>query len=792
MNNREPDLTGFKNLSGLVPAATRQPLRYVIPKQARRKNCLITFDLSNYITMKFLITALQTFCCIFFLQTAASANNEIIVAKNGATSYSIIIPLQATHSDSVAAALLQEYVHKISGVQLVITTNGTTAKNKFLISSSDNRLGADGFKYFTSRRNLVFTGGTGKGVIYGVVDFLEKYMGCRKFSVDAEFTPKKTTIALPQKINVQDKPVNNFRIVYGKFAKDEAYKNWQRQNTVDDMFADGFYVHTLGKLIPRDKYFAEHPEYFALVNGKRSVDQQCLSNSDVLKITIETLREEMKKQPGKKVWSVSQNDNYSYCHCDDCTKIMNEEGGPSGVIIRFVNEVAKQFPDKIISTLAYQYSRQAPLHIKPLPNVQIMLCTIELSRSLPIEEDSTSKGFVKDIVDWGKISNHIYLWDYEVNFSHHVSPFPNIHTLQPNLQFFCRHSAYEHFQQCNTDMGHEFSELKSYLIARLLWNPGINADSVITEFMTGYYGKAGSYIKAYNSLMEQAVAKYKVRLDIYEPPANHSEDFLSEEYIRQYNQLFDEAEAAVETDTVLLQRVKTARLPLQYATMEIAKNDMFGERGWFELYNGDYTVKPLMKKMADDFFATCQRNHVTTLSEAGLTPVNYYNGILHLLDVKIKNNKAFRKPVNAIPLPDPKYLKGKVAVLTDGVQGGSDCRTQWLGWQGKDIELILDLEKQDTIHSIQLGALNDPSSWIILPKVVQIMISDDAVSWKSVETITDTAAHVALIKNFLYKPGSPVEGRYIKFNISGTLTLPAWHAYAGNPSWVFLDEITVE
>ena len=77
---------------------------------------------------------------------------------------------------------------------------------------------------------------------------------------------------------------------------------------------------------------------------------------------------------------MSQNDNTSYCQCDACKKVIAEEGSPSGPIIRFVNEVAKRFPDKIISTLAYQYSRQAPKITKPADNVQIMLCTIELNR----------------------------------------------------------------------------------------------------------------------------------------------------------------------------------------------------------------------------------------------------------------------------------------------------------------------------------------------------------------------------------------------------------------------------
>lgn len=171
----------------------------------------------------------------------------------------------------------------------------------------------------------------------------------------------------------------------------------------------------------------------------------------------------MAAQPDKKYWSVSQNDNFSYCQCENCQKIIAEEKSPAGPVIRFVNEVAKHFPGKIISTLAYQYSRHAPVITKPADNVQVMLCTIELNRSKPIDEDSTSKSFVKDIVDWGKICHNIYLWDYTIDFAHTVCPFPNLHVLQPNIQFFMKNNVRSQFQQTNVSRGQEFSELKLLL-----------------------------------------------------------------------------------------------------------------------------------------------------------------------------------------------------------------------------------------------------------------------------------------------------------------------------------------
>jgi hypothetical protein len=114
--------------------------------------------------------------------------------------------------------------------------------------------------------------------------------------------------------------------------------------------------------------------------------------------------------PDADVISVSQDDNQQYCECENCRVIDEREGSPSGTMIYFVNKVAEQFPDKMISTLAYQYTRKAPEHIKPAENVLITLCSIECDRSAPIEEKCAD--FAEDLVAWGKLTDNVRIWDY--------------------------------------------------------------------------------------------------------------------------------------------------------------------------------------------------------------------------------------------------------------------------------------------------------------------------------------------------------------------------------------------
>jgi len=736
--------------------------------------------------------------------TASPARAKLyrfVLVDKGKPAATIVVPRGGDPASRRAAEFLQDAVRQMSGAVLPILEKDRPGRRpEIVIGFRDDEVPAalvgvlltdDGFLVATSGQSLFIRSGGHKGSIYGVVHLLERYFGCRRYSPTAAVFPRLATLALGAVRDV-DNPVNHIRIVNGDFSKDEILRDWLRLDVTDDVFGRGYYVHTFNRLVPWETYFADHPEYFSWMNGKRIKDQICLSHPEVLKIAVEKLGIEMAAQPDRKVWSVSQNDNSSYCQCPDCKRAIEEEGSPAGPIIRFVNQVAERFPGKIISTLAYQYSRQAPRLVKPAANVQIMLCTIELNRSLTIEEDPSSRQFLRDIVDWGRLSRNLYLWDYTVNFNHHVAPFPNLHVLQPNIRFFVRNGAFQHFQQSNTGPGHEFSELKHYLLARLLWNPDVDRDAVVKEFVGGYYSAAGPWIEKYIAGLRDALAQSGARLDIYEPPVSHRDDYLSSGQVARYSEWFDQAEAAVRADPVVLERVKTARLPLQYAVLEIGKNDMFGPRGFYLEQGQRFVPRPEMHRLLEDFFRTSDRNGVHTLSESGLTPRQYYDAALRFLDVQVEGNRAFRRLVVADPPASSKYGRGNLALLTDGVRGANDFRVHWLGWEGVDPDLVLDLGDSAPATEASIGTLWDARSWILHPSSVTCAVSTDGVRYQEIQTLRvegdQRAEDVTRTFRFTWTlPGI----RFVKIHIEGTKRLPDWHASAGGTSWVFVDEVVV-
>ncbi|HLP15866.1 MAG TPA: DUF4838 domain-containing protein, partial [Bacteroidota bacterium] len=568
--------------------------------------------------------------CVSCALGGKSTVKPLTLVSEGTSRYAIVLSHAATASDSVAAGELQRHLKEISGADLRIVNDrvpaskfevviGATARTRPAWFSSITRDG--GFSIRTRGSRLFFAGKGETGVINGVYSFLEQELGCRKYSASVKIVPKRRTVIVSGKIDRTENPVFTHRSINSWELDDPEYRRWHKdlkQNESDPQW--GLFVHTFHTLVPPERYFKEHPEYFALRNGLRVKEQLCLSNPDVFTIVVRELRRRMKLKPEATLWSVSQNDNVAYCQCPDCAAIDAREEAQSGSILEFVNKVAREFPEKTISTLAYLYSRKAPRTIRPEKNVNIMLCTIECMRTLPLETDTIRNGFVRDMKDWCRLTDNIFLWDYVVQFTGLVSPFPNLHVLQPNIQFFARYKTQMQFQQGQgRNPGCEFSELRTYLIAKLLWNPDVNIDSVMNDFLSGYYGKAAAPIRSYIDLMRDSLIASGGNLWIYDNPVVEMKTFLTPGLMKRYSRLFDEAESAVRSEPEYLARVRAARLPLMYAALEQAKVIGEGEDGIVLRSGSGFAVNPKIESLLAEFRDGCRRVGAVNVNEKALS-----------------------------------------------------------------------------------------------------------------------------------------------------------------------------
>ncbi|MDT3401591.1 GH92 family glycosyl hydrolase [Mucilaginibacter terrae] len=143
----------------------------------------------------------------------------------------------------------------------------------------------------------------------------------------------------------------------------------------------------------------------------------------------------------------------------------------------------------------------------------------------------------------------------------------------------------------------------------------------------------------------------------------------------------------------------------------------------------------------------------------------------------------------------PNYAATGNEALIDGLYGTKNWRTgnAWQGFQGKDLEAVIDLGAVKPVKQIGLNALQDTQAWIVFPQQVTYSLSDDGKTYRSPVTVTTKVA-VDSMGSQIQAFTAPVTGkaRYIKVVAKQYGPLPQWHESKGSPSYIFADEIKVD
>ena len=495
------------------------------------------------------------------------------VELNGKSSWVIVTDGKAPNQHG--AEELQRFLQQSTGAKLPIS-NQSSGKTKSFRIISDPKLSEEEYSIKTTSNDVEIRGGGKRGALYGCYGFMEDVLGFRWFTAKVSRIPKMPSLRIGT-INLHGKPAYEYREPYFTEALN---KDWDLRNRVNgsSMPLDesvggkiqyGRFVHTFAELVPPEKYFKEHPEYFSFSKGKRQdgYAQLCLTNPDVLKISIEKVRQWIKENPTATIFSVSQNDTYLYCECDNCKKVEQEEVSPSGPLLRFVNKVAdavaKESPNVLIQTLAYQWSEKPPLKERPHKNVRICLAPIGACFTHPMDQCDKNKIPLANLQAWSNISKQLYIWHYCTDFANYLQPLPDLEELAGDIRLFHRSGAIGVFYEgaYGAGGGGDMAELKSYIIAKLLWNPYQPVKPIVDEFEKGVYGEAAPQIDQWLTLLLQPFAAKKMHATIYDPPTI---GYFSADELAQGEKLFDEAEARTAANPVALESVQKARMALEY------------------------------------------------------------------------------------------------------------------------------------------------------------------------------------------------------------------------------------
>ncbi|MBR4748820.1 MAG: DUF4838 domain-containing protein [Abditibacteriota bacterium] len=583
-------------------------------------------------------------CACLLLTVSAFA---LDIVRDGRAVSVIVVGDDATEPERNAAAELADYIEKISGARPETVsalsadkTNicvGQTEVTRSLLPGFDwDRLKNDGIVIKAAPGALVLAGDRPRGTLYAVYEFLERYRGVRFLTIDAEIVPKAADISVPDSAEyIHTPPLFSREVYYEPNHKDfklavKLRLNGHYNSAIPEEWGGrceliGF-AHTFeGMLLPAGRYFEEHPEWYALRDGKRVPTQPCLSNPEVLDKLAENVLLELDKRQDPMMISVTQNDNDAPCQCEKCQAMVREFGAESGMLINalnYISDVVKdKYPDVLLETFAYQYTVPAPTNITPRDNVIVRICDIENNFGEPIRERSKNRpykvmencrifgyadqqtvngDYYKNLEAWSKLAKNLFIWNYTVNFNNSYIIHPNFHCLKPDVETFVQHRASAIFEQGDTfNRSVAFNVVKQYLMARLLWDPSVDDDAVIREFMQNYYGPAWKELYDLICYCEKIIRDKHIFLSTY----MNDVSWMSAEEMTECFRLFTMALSKVSAQKEYRDRVYNELIFFQtgwYLADEETRRQV-AESGWLQITDPESFEKELFRHaMATD------------------------------------------------------------------------------------------------------------------------------------------------------------------------------------------------
>ena len=501
---------------------------------------------------------------------------RIEIARDGKARTTITLTAQPTPQERRAAEELQHWLAGITGATLPIQTNPA---RRCIVIRTDPALGDEGYEILFERGRLVLAGGKTRGVLNAVYALLEEDLGCRFYTKDSIKLPETERLTL-QPVNRRYIPRLKIRDPFYAAAFDPEWSLRNRSNAPDAAVPqeagghtdyDGMFVHTAAQMVPEAKFFKDHPDYFAQkTDGTRHTAQLCATHPEVLKIATDYVQQVLKDHPHTEIVSVSKNDNTKICHCPRCTALREAEGSDMACQLVLVNhvagEIAKSHPDVTIDTLAYLETIQVPKTARPRSNVAIRLCNDSVGSWTHPFTRARDCDVAKLTSAWSAVHNRIYVWDYNVNFSHYLAPMPNLDVMADNIRFWITNHAEGVMLQGGYQGPAEADHLKCWVTAKLLWNPAWDERALTRDFIWGHYGKAAPAMEEYERLLGDMRHEFSKEMATPAGGIRYPMDapFFNKAFITKATGIFTSAHQAAIGDAALLKRVERAELPILY------------------------------------------------------------------------------------------------------------------------------------------------------------------------------------------------------------------------------------
>ncbi len=399
--------------------------------------------------------------------------------------------------------------------------------------SGEWRIKCDGKRAFILAR-------TGMGVAYGVTDFLDKFAGYRFLTMDGDdpftvtpaasvpecdFTAKHCFYERHFSVFDRHLPDTNARWTNRYMRRLGLYISPEAEGHVKPSMCFKGLVHTYTDILPPEKYFASHPEYFTMdakgnrVNGPRTM--LCLSNPEVRRLVTDKFLEAIAKDRDENpndppiIYDFTQTDGIYYiCKCPECRKIAAKYGGDAnmdfgmvsegdaGLQLDFVNEMARKigakYPDVRIRTFAYVNTSKLPKGIVPEPNVMPWFCDwyMKSDHQLPLAHPFNT-WCREQLEKWKAVSPAMEIYDYMLYDNKY--PEVSVDAIAADMRDF-KKLGIARFYILSPHRAQCFWQLNTYVYSKFFRDPDTDLEKAIDEYCAVYGAGAAKMREAIDFL----------------------------------------------------------------------------------------------------------------------------------------------------------------------------------------------------------------------------------------------------------------------------------------------------
>ncbi len=471
------------------------------------------------------MSKLMLICLLFAVISPISAE-PFAVVKDGKAVAQIYCPAQASADEQLAVQELQTYIEKITGARLEIvhdTPKGTAIAIGAVPEAADIQKALldgkpfeDAFVMEQKGGILFITGATPSGTLNGVYSLLENF-GCRWYIPGelGEVYPHRSDLSVDLKGSRREvNPSFYTRIGIGSVPYRSAETNracgtWARRNHMGGKrwWGSG---HSYAYLVPPEKYFDAHPEYFSLIGGKRVKNAQlCTSNPEVLKIAIQTVRDVLKSNPQlqNQLVCISPNDGEGWCECENCRKLDPDSSNKHDRVLRFANEVARtvrdEYPNVRITYFVYQDYMYPPVKERPEPNVTgwfTLWGSCGYNHAFPFSSKQ-NKGAQAIFESDAKLFQDMILYAYYGHYNL-FTPFPMDKHIAEDLPYFYRHNVRGFYSETHQHWATQ--GLNFYLMAQKSWDVNADTEKLKSRFFSDMFGPSAGSMRKYHDTFVKA------------------------------------------------------------------------------------------------------------------------------------------------------------------------------------------------------------------------------------------------------------------------------------------------